>query len=65
MKDIITKVYNTGVMPILFAENGCAQKIVNAIEKTEMPAVEILQRGDDAKEVLKEACKIKKSAIGT
>ena len=62
MKDLNTLVLDSGVMPILFAESGCAQKIVTSLEKTSMPVVEILQRGNEAKDVLKEACKIKKSA---
>lgn len=52
----------SGVMPVLFAEKGCAERIVNAIERTEMPVVEILQRGELAKDVLREACKIKKNS---
>ena len=62
MKDLKTMAYETGVMPILFADKGCAERVVHAIEQTEIPAVEILQRGDLAKDVLKEACKIKKNS---
>ena len=59
LKDIV---YENGVMPVLFAEEGCTEKVINAIEQTDVPVVEILQRGDIAKTVLKEACKIKKNA---
>lgn len=62
MKDLKTIAYETGVMPALFAQKGCAQRVVSAIEQTQMPAVEILQRGEIAKEILKEACKIKKNS---
>ena len=57
-------VYETGVMPTLFAEDeNIAAQVVSAIEKTEMPVVEILQRGDIAKKVLKQAAQIKKTAL--
>ena len=62
MKQLKDIVYENGVMPVLFAEEGCASRVINAIEQTEVPVVEILQRGDLAKSVLKEACKIKKNA---
>ena len=57
LKDIV---YEAGVMPVLFAETGCTPRVIGAIEQTEVPVVEILQRGELAKSVLKEACKIKK-----
>lgn len=62
MKDLKTLAYETGVMPVLFAEEGCAHRVVSAIERCDMPAVEILQRGDIAKKILKEACRIKKNS---
>lgn len=62
MKDLMTIAYESGVMPVLFADEGCAERVVRAIEQTEVPAVEILQRGELAEGVLKEACKIKKHA---
>ena len=56
-------VYKSGVMPVLFAQKGCEERVISAIEKSEVPVVEILQRGDEAKEVLKNACKLKKTAL--
>lgn len=64
MKDLSCLAYNSGVMPILFAEEtDCIDRVISAIEKTEMPAVEILQRGEFAKETLIKAVKIKKNAL--
>ena len=61
MKDLATMAYDAGVMPILFAnETSCISRVISAIEQTEIPAVEILQRGDGAKEALIEAIRIKK-----
>jgi 2-dehydro-3-deoxyphosphogluconate aldolase/(4S)-4-hydroxy-2-oxoglutarate aldolase len=62
MKTFNEIVYDSGVMPILFSEPDCAETVIKAIEQTETPVVEILQRGDLAKSVLKEACRIKKTA---
>lgn len=63
MKDLNTLVIEAGVMPILFAdEENCAERVVRAIEQTEIPAVEILQRGDLALKALKEAVKLKKNS---
>ena len=62
MKTLNELVYRTGVMPILFPEPGCIPRVVAAIEQTEVPVVEILQRGDLAKSALKEACKLKRNA---
>lgn len=63
MKEFASKVINSGVMPILFAEEKeCISRVISAIEQTEAPFVEILQRGDAAKEALKEAVKIKKNS---
>lgn len=62
MKDIKTLAYESGVMPVLFAEEGATERVVEAIEATEMPVVEILQRGDIAKKVLADACRIKKNS---
>jgi len=63
MRDFYSTIYNAGIMPILFVEeNGCAERIINAIERTEIPVVEILQRGELALEAFKEAVKIKKNA---
>lgn len=61
MKDLATMVYDAGVMPILFAnETSCISRVISAIEQTDIPAVEILQRGNGAKEALIEAIRIKK-----
>ncbi len=50
-------------MPILFAdETESIEWVIPAIEQTEMPVVEILQRGDAAKEALKKAVRMKKNA---
>ena len=63
MKDLATMAYDAGVMPILFAnETSCIARVMRAIEQTEIPAVEILQRGEGAKEALKEAIRIKKNS---
>ncbi|MBQ3049136.1 MAG: hypothetical protein IJC94_04185 [Oscillospiraceae bacterium] len=63
MKDLNTMVFDAGIMPILFAEDESAtERVVRTIERTEIPAVEILQRGETAEKVLKEAVKIKKNA---
>lgn len=63
MKDFNSTIYNAGIMPILFVdEKGCAERVINAIERTEIPVVEILQRGELALEAFKEAVKIKKNA---
>ena len=63
MKDLATMVYDAGVMPILFAnETSCISRVISAIEQSEIPAVEILQRGEGAKNALKEAVRIKKHA---
>ena len=62
MNDLREIVCAAGIMPVLFAEEDCARRVVDAIEATEVPVVEILQRGETAKSVLKEACRIKKSA---
>lgn len=60
MKDLETLVFEAGVMPILFAEDGrCAGRVVRAIEQTEIPVVEILQRGETALQVFKDAVKAK------
>ena len=63
MKDIATMAYDAGVMPILFAnDTACISQVISAIEQTQIPVVEILQRGDGAKEALAEAVRIKKHA---
>lgn len=63
MKDLATMAYDAGVMPILFAnETSCISRVISAIEQTEIPAVEILQRGEGAKEALKEAVRIRKNS---
>ncbi len=63
MKDLATMAYDAGVMPILFSnETSCVSRVISAIEQTGIPAVEILQRGEGAKEALKEAIRIKKHA---
>ena len=63
MKDLATMAYDAGVMPILFAnETSCISRVISAIEQTGIPAVEILQRGEGAKEALIEAIRIKKHA---
>ncbi len=63
MKDLNTIAFETGIMPILFAdEKNCAERVIKAIEQTEVPVVEILQRGELALDALKEAVKVKKTA---
>lgn len=63
MKDLNTLVIETGMMPILFAETAdCVDQVLGAIQQTEIPAVEILQRGEIAKQVLKDAALRKKNA---
>ncbi len=63
MEKLEALVESTGVMPILFAEeDDCAERVVRAIERSKMPAVEILQRGEAALKVLKDAVKIKKNS---
>lgn len=63
MKDLSSIVFDAGIMPILFAEDeNCAERVVRAIERTEIPAVEILQRGETAEKVLKDAVKMKKNS---
>jgi len=63
MKDLNTLAIESGIMPILLAQEGCAERVVRAIERTEMPAVEILQRSETALNVLKQAIKVKKNAL--
>lgn len=59
-----SKAYDAGIMPILFAEEeGCVKRVIHAIEQTALPAVEILQRGSAAPNALKEAAKIKTTAL--
>lgn len=59
-------VRNAGIMPILIPggkENeGKIGGAVRAIEQSEIPAVEILQRGDYALQMLRDAVKMKKNA---
>ena len=63
MKDLETLAYENGVMPILFADDlNATERVIRAIEQTTMPVVEILQRGDTALQVLKDAAKLKKHA---
>lgn len=63
MNDFYSTVYKAGLMPILLVdEKGCAERVIHAIERTEIPVVEILQRGELALEAFKEAVKIKKNA---
>lgn len=63
MKKFYDLIDNAGVMPTLFVEDAeCINRVISAIEKTEMPAVEILQRGEEAKKALKLAAKIKNAA---
>lgn len=63
MKKFYDLIENAGVMPTLFVEDAeCIARVISAIEKTGMPAVEILQRGEEAKKALKQAAKIKKNA---
>ena len=63
MKDLSTLVCENGVMPILFAEApDIAERVVRTVEQSPIPVVEILQRGETALEVLKDAVKRKKNA---
>ena len=64
MKDLNKLVFDAGIMPILLVDEvGCAQRVVSAIEQTDIPVVEILQRNDAALEVFQEAVKVKKHAL--
>ena len=63
MDNFYATVYDAGIMPILLVDEAdCAQRVVSAIERTAIPAVEILQRGELALEAFKEAVKLKKNA---
>ena len=63
MKDLATLAFESGVMPIVFAEDlGATERVVRAIEQTEIPVVEVLQRGDTALQFLKDAVKLKKNS---
>jgi hypothetical protein len=44
-------------MPVLFAEERCTRKVINAIKQTNVPVVEILQRGDIEKKFLRKPAK--------
>ncbi len=56
--------YDAGFLPILLPdENDCARRVVSALEQTAIPAVEILQRGPLAKDVLKEALACRNNAL--
>ncbi len=62
MNKIGSIVYEAGFLPVLFAEDGCAERVVRAVEKTDIPVIEVLQRSPVAKEELKEMLRIRKSA---
>jgi len=63
VEDVVSIIKRTGVVPILFAHDiADAEVVIRAVEQTEDPVIEILQRGDLALEVLKEAVKFKKKA---
>lgn len=63
MRDLYSTVYEAGMLPILLVdEENCAKRVVSAIEQTEIPVVEILQRGELALKAFKEAVKIKKNS---
>jgi len=63
MKTLDELAFETGIMPIIFADDpdGVA-RAVTAIEQTAMPVMEILQRGDKAEESLKRALSVKKNS---
>lgn len=62
-KDLHTIAVESGIMPILFAEDPSATaRVIRAVEQTAVPAVEILQRGETALQALKDAAKLKKHA---
>lgn len=64
MKDFYSTIYDSGILPILLVdEKDCAKRVVSAIEKTEIPIVEILQRGELALNAFKEAVKLKKTSL--
>ena len=65
MKSLDELVYDAGFLPILLPgeDDGCAERVVRAIEETAVPVVEILQRGPVAKKVLKDALAIRKRAL--
>lgn len=60
MNHLETLVFEAGIMPILFAEKSeCAGRVVRALERTAIPVVEILQRGEAALNAFKEAVRLK------
>ncbi len=55
--------FDAGFMPILFADKTKSiERVMKSIEQTEIPVVEILQRGEQAEEALKEAVRVKQNA---
>ena len=63
MKSLDTLAFEAGIMPISFASDvEGVKRAVRAIEKTAIPAIEILQRGENAEACLREAVKVKKNA---
>lgn len=63
MKDIFSKIEEYGILPIMFAENPSdAQIAVQAIERTPINVIEILQRGETGLETLSEALKYRTNA---
>lgn len=63
MKDLSTLIYEAGILPTLFAEEeDCGARVVAAIERTAIPVVEVLQRGEMAPVVLKDMARRKTTA---
>lgn len=63
MDDLKTLVFQAGLMPTLFGEDPSAmERVVRAVEQTEIPVVEILQRGEAAQDCLREALRLKTTA---
>ena len=64
MKDLAELVVNSGIMPTMFAEDmESIPRVIRAVERTEMPVVEILQRGEAAFACLQEALRCRKTAL--
>lgn len=63
MKKLDELAFESGIMPITFADDPeGVKRAVGALEQTDIPALEILQRGERAEECLREAVKIKKNS---
>ena len=64
MKPLEEMIYDAGFLPILIVgSEDCAERVVHAVEQTDIPTVEILQRSECAFSVLKEAIGLRKNAL--